>query len=97
MKTEFMRNMEHDIRTPFSGIWSMGHYLWEMEEDEVKKEFGISLLSETTQLKKAYGAIILTVAHKEFKGFDLDRYTEENSVIFDVKSFLPKDKIDGSL
>ena len=39
VKTEFMRNMEHDIRTPFSGIWSMGHYLWEMEEDEVKKEY----------------------------------------------------------
>lgn len=39
LKTEFVRNMEHDIRTPFSGIWGMSHHLWEHETDETKKEW----------------------------------------------------------
>ena len=38
-KTEFMRNMEHDIRTPFSGISGIASYLWEIETDETKKEY----------------------------------------------------------
>lgn len=38
LKTEFVKNMEHDIRTPFSGIWGMSNYLWEQEIDEEKKE-----------------------------------------------------------
>lgn len=38
IKSEFIRNMEHDIRTPFSGIWSLASYLWEKETDAQKKE-----------------------------------------------------------
>ena len=67
------------------------------DKDEVEKEFKISLLSELGELKDSYDGIILTVAHKDFEGFNLDKYTTDNSVVFDVKSFLPKDKIDGSL
>jgi len=37
IKTEFIRNMEHDIRTPFNGIWSIASYLWENETDLAKK------------------------------------------------------------
>ncbi len=48
IKTEFMRNMEHDIRTPFSGIWGMAGYLAETEEDELKKEY----LNDITQSAK---------------------------------------------
>jgi UDP-N-acetyl-D-galactosamine dehydrogenase len=64
---------------------------------EVKKEFGISLLSETSQLKDNYDAVILTVAHKEFIDFKLEKHTAKNSVVFDVKSFFPKEKTDGRL
>lgn len=39
LKTEFILNMEHDIRTPFSGIWGLANYLWEKENDPEKKEF----------------------------------------------------------
>lgn len=38
MKTAFMRNMEHDIRTPFSGIWAIANHLYETETDEKRKE-----------------------------------------------------------
>jgi UDP-N-acetyl-D-glucosamine/UDP-N-acetyl-D-galactosamine dehydrogenase len=64
---------------------------------DVEREFGISLLSEVNQLKENYDAIILTVAHKEFIGFDLKKYTAEKSVVFDVKSFFPKELTDGCL
>ncbi|MFT5237315.1 MAG: UDP-N-acetyl-D-galactosamine dehydrogenase [Flavobacteriaceae bacterium] len=64
---------------------------------EVKKEFGISLLSETSQLKDNYDAVILSVAHKEFIDFKLEKHTAKNSVVFDVKSFFPKEKTDGRL
>jgi len=65
--------------------------------DEVKNEFNISLLSEENQLKSSYEAIVLTVAHKEFNDFNVDKFVTKNSVVFDVKSFLPEDKIDGRL
>lgn len=39
IKTEFIRNIEHDIRTPFSGIWGMANILWEKESDPLKKEW----------------------------------------------------------
>lgn len=38
-KTGFIRNVEHDIRTPFNGVLGMAHYLWRHETDSVKKEY----------------------------------------------------------
>lgn len=39
LKEEFIRNMEHDIRTPFSGVWGLSNILVEKETDPEKKEF----------------------------------------------------------
>lgn len=39
LKTAFIRNMEHDIRTPFSGIYSVASILEERESDPNKKEY----------------------------------------------------------
>ena len=64
---------------------------------EVEHEFGISLHTEVEKLKKGYDAIILTVAHAAFKDFTIETYKADVSVVFDVKSFLPKHKIDGRL
>jgi two-component system, OmpR family, aerobic respiration control sensor histidine kinase ArcB len=47
-KTEFIRNMEHDIRTPFIGIFGMANILWEQETDPMKKEY----LGDITQSAK---------------------------------------------
>ncbi|MDF2867287.1 MAG: putative Histidine kinase [Gammaproteobacteria bacterium] len=38
LKSEFIRNMEHDIRTPFGGIWGLANILYEQESDQTKKE-----------------------------------------------------------
>ena len=64
---------------------------------EVKKEFGVFLITETSKLKDNYDAIVLAVAHKEFSDFNLDKHTAEKAVVFDVKSFFPKEKTDGRL
>ena len=67
-------------------------------KDEVQHEFGISLCSDVSELKKDYNAIILTVAHSAFKDFNIDeKRANEATVVFDVKSFLPKDQSDGRL
>lgn len=48
VKTEFIHNMEHDIRTPFNGIWGIANILWERETDPEKRE----LLGDITQSAK---------------------------------------------
>lgn len=39
LKTQFIQNMEHDIRTPFTGVWSMASLLAEQESDLEKKGY----------------------------------------------------------
>ncbi len=58
----------------------------------VKHEYGIDLISSLSDINKKYQAIIIAVAHDEFKVIDLDELTDDSHLIFDVKSILPKDK-----
>jgi two-component system, OmpR family, aerobic respiration control sensor histidine kinase ArcB len=37
-KQDFLKNIRHDIRTPFTGILSMGKFLYEVETDVDKKD-----------------------------------------------------------
>lgn len=48
LKTEFIRNMEHDIRTPFNGVWGLSNILWQQENEPEKKE----LLGDITNCAK---------------------------------------------
>ena len=65
--------------------------------EEVQHEFGLKLISEERNLKETYDAVILTVSHEKFRDFDLKKYCNGASVVFDVKSFFPKEMVDGSL
>jgi UDP-N-acetyl-D-galactosamine dehydrogenase len=65
--------------------------------EEVVHEFTIPLVKDITKLRTNYDAIVLAVSHKQFKSFDLEAHKGKNAVVFDVKSFLPIDKIDGRL
>lgn len=63
---------------------------------EVKHEYGIDIISGSTPPAISdYAAVILTVAHNEFKNLPLEKSDE--LVVFDVKSLLPKEKVDGRL
>lgn len=63
---------------------------------EVKHEYGITITSAgpAPELSR-YSAIILAVAHKEF--FQLNIQKSSNQVVYDVKGFLDKSKVDARL
>ena len=65
-----------------------------VDQNEIIEEYGIETLSHKPNLED-YSAIILAVAHKEFTELNLEQ--NESRVVFDVKSILPIDKVDGRL
>ena len=78
-------NLKVDVYDPWANV------------NEVKTAFDLTLYNEEQQLNDEYDAIILAVAHDQYKEFEIENYTSKTSVVFDVKSFFPKDKIDGRL
>ena len=54
---------------------------------DVKEEYGMKIKNNVPDLK--YDAVVLAVAHNQFLEINLENYTLEKSVIFDIKSFLP--------
>ncbi|TAF66144.1 MAG: nucleotide sugar dehydrogenase [Cytophagales bacterium] len=64
------------------------------EAEEVHEEYNIHLLPKINQ---KYDAVVLAVAHEEFKTLDFGAFQQENTVIYDVKSFLKKQEVDARL
>lgn len=64
---------------------------------EVEHEYNIHLKSQETLSEEFYDAIVLAVAHDQFKNFPLKHYLKKGHIIYDVKNFLPLDLIDGRL
>jgi UDP-N-acetyl-D-galactosamine dehydrogenase len=61
------------------------------KKEEVKNEYDIDLL-ETLE-DHTYEAIVLAVAHKQFKTIDISNLKKKKSVVYDIKNFLEiKDK-----
>jgi len=54
--------------------------------EEVKHEYDLTVVNEIPEEK--FDAIILTVAHKEFMGINLNNYLKEEGIIYDVKGVL---------
>jgi UDP-N-acetyl-D-galactosamine dehydrogenase len=64
---------------------------------EVKHEYGIDIFNKIDDVDEKYDAVVLTVAHKEFLDMDIHSLVKEGGVLYDVKSILPKDTVDGRL
>ena len=64
-------------------------------KEQVKKELQIDLIKNYSV--KQYSAIILAVAHTDFKVIDFKKLQNSKTVIFDAKSFIPANFIDGRL
>ncbi|WP_159467091.1 nucleotide sugar dehydrogenase [Dyadobacter sp. 3J3] len=62
--------------------------------EEVKHEYDINLSDKPNG---KYEAVVLAVAHDTFKELKLTDFTNTNSVLFDLKSTLPKDSVDSRL
>ncbi len=69
------------------------------DEQTVFNEYGIKILtSELQSLKFKFDAVILGVGHDDFLNIDIRSFLKGDlGVIYDVKSVLPKDCIDGRL
>lgn len=61
---------------------------------EVKHEYGIETVSSLPN--NTFDAIVLAVAHKEFKDLDFSKLKNQNAIVFDVKGVL-KDLADAKL
>ncbi len=64
--------------------------------DEVKDEYGIEILTDYPK-HNGYGAIVLAVAHDEFKQIDLLEHKKAGAILYDAKAILPKDWVDARL
>ena len=81
---------EYDIRLEVYDPWA--------DPAEVKKEYNITTYKEYKQLTGAYDAIILAVAHSSFFSLDYKSLkNSERSVVYDIKSVLNMELINGRL
>jgi UDP-N-acetyl-D-galactosamine dehydrogenase len=65
-------------------------------KEEVQEEYNINLIDD--YLEKKYDAVVLAVAHNEFKSIDISQLRNgHDAVIYDIKGFLGKEMVDGSL
>ena len=63
--------------------------------EEVAHEYGISTTRQLPSGK--FDAVVLAVAHNEFKELKIEELLVENGIVYDVKNFLPKEKVNGRL
>ena len=62
---------------------------------QVKREYDLDVVN--AQPEGRYDAIILAVAHEQFKSLDVKDLLDGNGVIYDVKGVLPRESVDGRL
>lgn len=69
------------------------------DAEKVSKEYGINIVSDIEKvICYKYDAIILAVAHNEFKNLAIRSYLKnDNCVIYDVKGILKREDADGRL
>jgi len=63
---------------------------------EVRHEYGVEII-KTLDESIEYEAIVLAVAHDEFKVIDFEKYYNEGAVIFDAKAVIDRRWVDGRL
>ena len=68
---------------------------------EVRHEYGLEMLPVIEPADggkpEAYDAVVLAVAHEKFRALDFNRFKKASTVIFDIKTFLDRNQVDGRL
>jgi UDP-N-acetyl-D-galactosamine dehydrogenase len=64
---------------------------------DVRHEYGLDLVPRPTEGQEPYDAIVLAVAHEQFRDFQLERFRHEHSVVFDLKDFFDREQVDDRL
>ena len=65
------------------------------DAEEVKEEYHIDLIDSVQP--DSYEAVVLAVAHNEFKEMDVTGLKNKSGVIFDIKALIDKSLVDGRL
>ena len=68
-------------------------------KEMVKREYGYSISNTQSELPEGikFDAIILAVSHHDFLAIDTAGLRAEKSVVYDIKSFLPRQNVDRRL
>ena len=83
-KSEFIKNMEHDIRTPFSGVYSLTKFLEESEPSQDRKEI-LTSISQCAKELLDYCNGILDFSKIESKTFPIvDKKFDMKHLIDDI-------------
>ena len=70
-------------------------YDYEADPVEVKKDYGIILIDE---ILEKYDGILLAVSHDKFSLIDIESLKKDsNSIVYDLKGFLPRNIVDSRL
>lgn len=68
------------------------------DPEDVMREYGRESVKDAAEIpEKEYDAVVLAVAHRDFRDFDVKRCLKEKAVVFDIKGFLPRELVDGRL
>lgn len=88
---DILRELEtYDVTVDVYDPWA--------SKEEVQHEYGIDLLTTEEDIHRhKYEAVVLAVSHNQFLKLDLKALRKESSVLYDVKSILPKEQVDGRL
>lgn len=65
------------------------------DKEEVKHEYGLELQDSKNFKLQEYAAVIVAVAHEEFKGLDFSH--KGKTIVYDLKGILPKEQVSGRL
>jgi PAS domain S-box-containing protein len=70
-KTEFIANMSHDIRTPLTGVIGLSHYLFDLLDDNLSKEYARWIFESAEQLLSLFNSILDVISAEQMKDNDL--------------------------
>lgn len=65
--------------------------------EEVKAEYGITLVNSLDIVKQHYDAVVLATAHRDFNKFNVRELVQSSGVVFDTKSVLKPNEVDSRL
>ena len=80
---------EYDIQITIFDPWA--------DPEEVKNMYNKTSLKQIENSDEKYDVLILCVSHNEFLQIDFSHLLRDNSIVYDIKSFLPKNIVTATL
>ena len=67
------------------------------EPEEIAREYGLRSHKDIAHLTKDYDAVVLAVAHAEFRRFPVREHGKATAIVYDIKGVLPREAVDARL